>query len=269
MYGETFDATDTSAPYFAVKQSGGTQYNMFLWVGANGNYAINAANTPTSNDNWEIMVTDFKYLMSEAVFTQFAKLGAAVFNADWMYSEYGAGIQQLFSGTYSVTLTSDRQVGNPNDGYSASYNHIPVKKGYVYTFYVTGYANAGCRIRFSIYYYDTSRHQGRENFSMSTASGSSYTSRVMAKKFTAEYDGYAYLCVRGVEGSSTYGVVQRITATTSSGTYNDFTPSFANTDNQYVFRSQDASGGLTVAYSSYSSLSSCMLASNTLGFYVV
>lgn len=38
---------------------------------------------------WELMETSFKFLISQAFFTDFAKMGSAVFSGDWMISQYG------------------------------------------------------------------------------------------------------------------------------------------------------------------------------------
>jgi hypothetical protein len=46
--------------------------------------------TPSSSSsNWELMTNDFKYLITEAIFSNFAKLASAIFSGDWMLSQYG------------------------------------------------------------------------------------------------------------------------------------------------------------------------------------
>lgn len=50
-----------------------------------------ASLAPTVNNSpyWDIMATDFKFLISEAIFTDFARLGKWYFNNDYQFSEYG------------------------------------------------------------------------------------------------------------------------------------------------------------------------------------
>ena len=38
---------------------------------------------------WSLMTSEHKYYIAEAMFAQFAKLGSAIFNRDWMYSQWG------------------------------------------------------------------------------------------------------------------------------------------------------------------------------------
>lgn len=86
----TYSATDAEAPYFRVGE------NYYVYVGtANWSnktmYWINQNySTPSSeNENFRIMANDWKYIISQAVFTSFAMLGSAIFNKDWMISQYG------------------------------------------------------------------------------------------------------------------------------------------------------------------------------------
>lgn len=80
-----FTVSDTEAPFFS--------YDNGYWVynpDENGDYSMAkmGAPSPSSND-WEIMVTDFKYLITEAIFGNYAHFGAAIINNDWMISTYG------------------------------------------------------------------------------------------------------------------------------------------------------------------------------------
>ena len=87
---DTFVVTDNEAPYFEVLSQGSANYQKYVFVGANGTYYMTDGNKPSvSNANWELMVTDFKYLISEAIFSAFAKLGSGIFNGDWLMSQYG------------------------------------------------------------------------------------------------------------------------------------------------------------------------------------
>ena len=80
-----FTVSDTEAPFFS--------YNNGYWVynpDENGDYSMADMGAPSSSsDDWEIMVTDFKYLITEAIFGNYAHFGAAIINNDWMISTYG------------------------------------------------------------------------------------------------------------------------------------------------------------------------------------
>lgn len=85
---DTFTANDQETPYFV--------YNNNKWVYIGDNFAEynlrriqSEKGYPQDNGNWQIMVTDFKFLIAEAFFAEFAKLGSWVFNADYMFSMEG------------------------------------------------------------------------------------------------------------------------------------------------------------------------------------
>lgn len=84
---KTYTITDHSAPYVSLTEGGSVTY----WVMIGDNRSISGNNHKPSNDtdDWEMMTTTFKYLISEAIFTNFAKLGASVFNGDYMFSQHG------------------------------------------------------------------------------------------------------------------------------------------------------------------------------------
>jgi hypothetical protein len=63
-----------------------------MWVGANHECGISMHDMgePTnSNTNFALMVTDFKYLITEAIFSDTAKLGSSYICGDWQISTYG------------------------------------------------------------------------------------------------------------------------------------------------------------------------------------
>lgn len=78
-----FGITDSEAPFFLY------QNKYYVWIGENGTYTMAQMGVPVSNSNFELMWTDFKYLISEAIFSQFANLGSSIINGDWMLSQYG------------------------------------------------------------------------------------------------------------------------------------------------------------------------------------
>jgi hypothetical protein len=96
---QTFTANKYEAPYFIVENevtSGGVtsmKQTKWQWVGADGTYNATQAGTPASdNANWELMVTDFKYLISEAQIADYGKFGSGIFSGDYAFSQYGTGI---------------------------------------------------------------------------------------------------------------------------------------------------------------------------------
>jgi hypothetical protein len=68
-------------------------YNNNYWVfnpTNNGTYTMSEMGTPSSsNENWKLMVTDFKYLITEAIFGSYAHFGSFIINGDWMISQHG------------------------------------------------------------------------------------------------------------------------------------------------------------------------------------
>jgi len=83
--------SDAQAPYFGYTNSQTNAHNYWVFNPENnGTYTMAQMGAPSSsNPNWQIMTSDFKYLITQAMFTNFAKLGSAVFSGDWMISQYG------------------------------------------------------------------------------------------------------------------------------------------------------------------------------------
>ena len=83
-----FVATEYQAPYVNT----GTNDNPTLWafVGSNGTHYFPSSNSDyTPANGWELMNTQNKFLVSEAVFSGYAHLGSFIINKDWMISQYG------------------------------------------------------------------------------------------------------------------------------------------------------------------------------------
>ncbi len=226
---ESFYVTDAEAPYYAVPRSADpTKYNYYVWVGENGTYAFNNENMPSNeNENWQIMYTDFRFLMSEAVFSDFAKLGSGVFNQDWMYSQYGANGIDVWSGSETRNVNSYIQVGNTaynpsnpvsstNPAYVPTANHFKVIKGRKYTVYVTSRATSGT-FHLRVYYAD-----GYNNISGNAfISFSDTTSAVREITFYAEFTGDANIASYG------NGVVTKIHLEENTQ-YTKMSPLFVN-----------------------------------------
>ena len=81
----SYTVTDAEAPYFL--------YNDNYWVfnpTNNGTYTMSEMGTPSSsNNNWKLMVTDFKFIITEAIFGSYAHFGSAIINGDWLISTHG------------------------------------------------------------------------------------------------------------------------------------------------------------------------------------
>ena len=81
---ETFVVSDYETPYFMYDG------NFWVWIGNNGTYQIKDENMPSNeNENWQIMVSDFEYLITKATFSDFGKFGSWIFNGDYMFSDEG------------------------------------------------------------------------------------------------------------------------------------------------------------------------------------
>ena len=119
----TFTVTDHQAPYFEVSGSPSTYW---AFVGENGTWsrtsvsgATQAGDPSASNANWEQMTTQFKYLISEATFSNFAKFGGSVFNGDYQFSQYGD--MRGFGGLMTeITNGTQFQYVDPNDMFGES-----------------------------------------------------------------------------------------------------------------------------------------------------
>ena len=81
----SYAVTDAEAPYFL--------YNNNYWVfnpANNGTYTMSEMGAPSSsNNNWKLMVTDFKFIITEAIFGSYAHFGSAIINGDWLISTHG------------------------------------------------------------------------------------------------------------------------------------------------------------------------------------
>ena len=86
--------TDLEAPFFSYTDGQG---NVSYWIfnpKENGLYSWSEMGTPhegtTSNPTaWVRMVDDFKFLITEAIFSNYAQLGSAIITGDWLLSMNG------------------------------------------------------------------------------------------------------------------------------------------------------------------------------------
>lgn len=82
----TYRVSDAQAPYF--------KYGSLYWVfnpEMNGTYTTSQMGTPSSSSTtgWQLMTNDFKYIITEALFSQNAHLGSFIVSGDWLISQYG------------------------------------------------------------------------------------------------------------------------------------------------------------------------------------
>ena len=95
-----FVVNDAQAPYFSHVESGQTLYHVFnpdtnpplgtmtmkaMWDATEEVLRQKSFN----NKPWEQMTNDFKYIITNAIFSDFAKLGSAIISGDWKLSKYG------------------------------------------------------------------------------------------------------------------------------------------------------------------------------------
>jgi hypothetical protein len=86
-----FEVNDAQAPYFEHTENGQKRYHVFNYE-TNGSYTMAqmwAISSNWNNKPWESMTNDFKYLITEALFSNFAHLGGAIISGDWMISQHG------------------------------------------------------------------------------------------------------------------------------------------------------------------------------------
>ena len=93
---DEFVVSDAEAPYF---ETGKLSYHIFNYD-VNGRYTMSdmwdlteSSGSPAqksfNNAPWEPMTSDFKYLITEAIFGSYAHFGSAIINKDWLLSGNG------------------------------------------------------------------------------------------------------------------------------------------------------------------------------------
>ena len=114
----SFTVTDTQAPYVKVKDNADGTPVCYVFTGENGTYAFpdSEGGYSASGSGWELMTSEFKYLITNAVFSDFAKLGSGVFNGDYAFSQYGT---ENGSSSQNYQDFTPRVEGNVN-GHSSS-----------------------------------------------------------------------------------------------------------------------------------------------------
>lgn len=117
-YAGIFDVSDTTTQFIVNDaQSPFFAYNNKHWVynpednPSGGTTTMSAMGTPlSSSSNWKLMTSDFKYIITEAIFGSYAHFGSWVFNGDYMLSEKDADGnprgQREYNGMGDSQLTS-------------------------------------------------------------------------------------------------------------------------------------------------------------------
>lgn len=126
-----YTATDNQAPYVAfdwedtVTVNGvdtkvtKTSYYMLIAETNKPSGTYIAPRTTAATGVWELMETSFKWLIAEAIFINFAKLGAAIFSGDWMISQHGT-INGVPSTEYTKFDANDPE-GNNEGNFRPNY----------------------------------------------------------------------------------------------------------------------------------------------------
>lgn len=96
---DKFVVNDAQVPFFSKAGSNSNQYYVFnrkeTPSGGEMTMAQMAAETSVggriqwNKTPWEVMADDLKYLITEAIFGQYAHFGSAIINGDWMISQNG------------------------------------------------------------------------------------------------------------------------------------------------------------------------------------
>ena len=106
-------ANDHSTPYVDVETGTKDHPVCYIYVGANtstGKTYPSTAQAYSSSSEWEIMTSDFKWLMTQAVFTLFANVGGFIINGDYWISKYG-NLYHKTNGSVTTTVIDADNVG--------------------------------------------------------------------------------------------------------------------------------------------------------------
>lgn len=128
---KTYVVSDIEAPFVSYVVDGQKRY--YVRIGENGSscQGIAPSGNAQSATYWEVMVTDFKYLLSEAIFAQFAKFGSAIISGDFMLSAFGT-IYDTTNGAHGITSDTMKFI---SDG-------VTYDKNNAYTLFDADYPNS-------------------------------------------------------------------------------------------------------------------------------
>lgn len=123
---DSFLVNDAQAPYF--------YYNNNYWVfnpETNGTYTKQDMGTPSSSSsNWQLMTSDFKYIITDAIFGSYAHFGSFIINGDWMISTNGTINGVLYVNGQNFTYNGETKpaymwfdASNPSN--NTGHNFVP------------------------------------------------------------------------------------------------------------------------------------------------
>lgn len=124
-----YKLTDFEAPFVSLTENGQTTY----WVMFGNNGTIVGVKPSSTSNRWRLMSSNFTYLITQAVFSNFAKLGSAVFNLDYMFSQQG--VMKGYGGVATQVATGDSQYqhADPEDMNGDNMDDVPISGKSDYT----------------------------------------------------------------------------------------------------------------------------------------
>lgn len=177
----SYEVSDIQAPYFS--------YNNNYWLfdpETNGVYTMAQMGTPSSsNVNWKIMVSDFRYLITEAIFGSYAHFGAAIISNDWLISTHGtidgtdvsgASNYVKFDPSYIESSTKVYLTDEPVTNEEMVINDIYLYAGVTYTFAMSGHIDSGTGyLRTRLYQDGVAGYKFAEDVDSATSKTATYT----------------------------------------------------------------------------------------------
>ena len=124
-----YKLTDFEAPFVSLTENGQTTY----WVMFGNNGTIVGVKPSSTSNRWRLMSSNFTYLITQAVFSNFAKLGSAVFNLDYMFSQQG--VMKGYGGVATQVAAGDSQYqhADPDDMNGDNMDGVPISGKSDYT----------------------------------------------------------------------------------------------------------------------------------------
>ena len=230
----TFKANDYQAPYVNI----GTEDDphCYAYVGSNGNSITfpSSASSYTQSNGWEEMDTDFKYLIAKALFSEYAHLGSAIINRDWMISCHGT----IGGSAYGGTVDSPDYYNS-----AAAYTWFDPRhpNGYPTPFSISLSRSSTNRA------YSNGWDQMTDNFSL--MGNATYVIRIKAKVSNSSYAGHVRI---GYGDAATDGVdflyIQGTTSTTEVELTKTFTQTLPTANDFRIFAATDnANSTITIS----------------------
>lgn len=218
-----YTRNDQAAPY--VSLSDDTMYVLIADSNERANHTfVPPTGASDSGDYWELIEQGIRFLMTEALFTNFARLGSGVFSGDWMLSANGrignvsSGNFQLFDDTHPTGAAPETYSGSSSVGVYAqdALGNYQLDRGTVLVITATGHLSS---TTVSDMYIDIDGNNTSERL---ITIGGTTTDVTKVARFTIPATGTYTLYLRHTARSGT--------ATLTSYTaeiYNSFVPNFS------------------------------------------